>query len=290
MNAIDLYQVSLLASFAAGMVALFAPCCISFLLPSYFGNIFKERRRVLLMTFIYSLGIFTVMLPIVLGAKALSLFFFRFHDQSYLVGGIFMLAVAAMTLLGVKLPMPRISITQKNGQLGVWSTYVLGVFSGVTSACCAPVLLGVMSLSAFSLTLVGSLGVGFAYVLGMVFPLYIASFFLERGNVLEKPIWRKKLGELRVGERRYVVFVSNIVGAVIFGVMGLLTIYLALTGGLGMPEVNSEFVRFMTDVADFLTEWTGRIPGLDFGFGVLVIIALWKLLEKAFRRNPPPSR
>ena len=281
METISLYQVSLLASFAAGMVALFAPCCISFLLPSYFGNIFKERKKVLLMTFIYSLGIFTVMLPIVLGAKALSLFFFRFHDQSYLVGGVFMLLVAVMTFLGIKMPMPRISMNQKSGQLDAGSTYMLGVFSGVTSACCAPVLLGVMSLSAFSSSLLGSLGVGLTYVLGMVFPLYIASFFLEKGNILEKPILRKKLWELELAGRKYAVFMSNAVGAGVFALMGLITIYLSLSGGLGMPEADSGFVTFMTDLANKITEWGGKIPGLDFVFAVVMVVILWKLIERA---------
>jgi len=285
MNSINLYQVSLLASFAAGMVALFAPCCISFLLPSYFGNIFKERRRVLLMTFIYSLGIFTVMMPIVLGAKALSLFFFRFHDQSYLVGGIFLLVVAVLTFLGVKMPMPKISMRQKSGELDVGSTYMLGVFSGVTSACCAPVLLGVMSLSAFSFSVLGSLGVGFAYVLGMVFPLYIASFFLERGNWLEKPILRKKLWAVKLMGKEYAIFVSNVVGAVVFAMMGMVIIYLSLTGGLGMPEADGAFVKLMTDLAEKLTKWGKGIPGLDFGFAVLMAIILWKLIERATRRK-----
>ena len=70
------YQISLVAAFVAGMVALFAPCCISFLLPAYLGNVFKEKKKVLLMTLVYSAGIFVVMLPVVLGAKALASLFF----------------------------------------------------------------------------------------------------------------------------------------------------------------------------------------------------------------------
>lgn len=240
MDTNSLYQISLIAAFGAGMVALFAPCCISFLLPSYFGNIFKERRRVLLMTLVYSLGIATVMLPIVLGAKALSLFFFRFHDQNYLAGGVFLLAMAVMTLLGIKLPVPHFAKASrgKARELDVWSTYTLGLFSGVTSACCAPVLLGVMGISALTATWWGAVGVGLAYVLGMVFPLYLASYFLERGNILARPVWRKVLGQVRLGRKTYVIFLANAVGAVIFGILGVVTIYLALTGKLGMPAAD----------------------------------------------------
>ena len=88
-----MYQISLLAAYIAGMVALFAPCCISYLFPAYLGNIFKERKQVLLMTLIYSLGIMVVMLPIVLGARVLASLFFELHDQTYLIGGLFMLLV-----------------------------------------------------------------------------------------------------------------------------------------------------------------------------------------------------
>src|SRR3972149_6193394 len=71
-----MHQISLVAAYLAGMVALFAPCCISYLLPAYLGNIFKERKQVLFMTLVYSLGILVVLLPVVLGAKALASLFF----------------------------------------------------------------------------------------------------------------------------------------------------------------------------------------------------------------------
>ena len=268
----SLYQISLVAAFGAGMVALFAPCCISFLLPSYFGNIFKERRRVLLMTLVYSLGIATVMLPIVLGAKALSLFFFRFHDQSYLAGGWFLLVMAVMTFLGIKLPLPHLSLSKKGSELDVWSTYTLGVFSGVTSACCAPVLLGVMGISALSATWWGAVGVGMAYVLGMVFPLYLASYFLEKGNFLAKPLWRKQWGG---------ILLADIAGAAIFGALGIATVYLALTGKLGMPAADPRIGQ----TAEWLTGVTRGIPLINVAFMVAMGVILGKLVEKAIGRG-----
>jgi cytochrome c biogenesis protein CcdA len=285
MNIISLFQVSLLASFAAGMVALFAPCCISFLLPSYFGNVFKEKRQVLFMTFIYSLGIFTIMLPIVLGARALSLFFFRFHDQSYLVGGIFLLLISFVTLLGIKLPMPKISINQKPGKPDIGSTYLLGLFSGVTSACCAPVLLGVMSLSAFSFSFIGSLGVSLAYVLGMVFPLYIGSYFIDKKNLLNIPFLRKRLYQLSIMGKKYDILATNLIGFLIFLIMGSLIIILASLGKLGMPEDQSGFISVMTNIAEKLTNLSQAIPGLDLLFAVLIVFIIIKLLNFSQRKN-----
>src|SRR3989337_535570 len=45
--------------------------------------------------------------------------------------------------------------------------YTLGVFSGAASACCAPVLAGMLTLSALSPSLVAATGIGLAYVFGM---------------------------------------------------------------------------------------------------------------------------
>ena len=79
------------------------------------------------MTFIYSLGIFSVMLPVVLGAKALSIFFSGLHDQTYYLGEYFLLILAGFALLGIKLPM--IDLRRKStGKVDVWSSYTLWFF------------------------------------------------------------------------------------------------------------------------------------------------------------------
>src|SRR3989344_5818923 len=51
-----LISASFIASFLAGIAALFAPCCITVLLPTYFASIFKQKATVFLMTFVYFLG------------------------------------------------------------------------------------------------------------------------------------------------------------------------------------------------------------------------------------------
>lgn len=260
-----LYEISLVAAFAAGVVALFAPCCISYLLPAYFGNVFKEKKRILFMTLIYSLGIFVVMVPVVLGAKAISTLFFRLHDQTYYVGGFFMLVVAAMALVGIKLPMPQVTL-RGSGKTDVVSTFILGMFSGVTSACCAPVLFGVIALSTLSPSTVEALGVGLSYVFGMVAPLYLASAFIEKKNVLEKPFLKRQLGIIRVGKREYPVFVSNIVAAAIFSVTGTLIIILAASGMLGMPTAESAIVQTIQNTATRVSEITRGVPGINFAF------------------------
>jgi cytochrome c-type biogenesis protein len=293
-----IYNVSLVAAFAAGMVALFAPCCISYLLPAYFGNVFKEKKRVLLMTLIYSAGIFVVMLPIVLGAKALAELFFQLHDKTYIVGGGIMVALGVLAFLGIKLPMPRFKhrglragpANTAGKQTDVIATFTLGVISGITSACCAPVLLGVLTLSSLSPSLVLSLGVGVAYVLGMVTPLYLASLLIERGNILERPWLKKQLTTVRLGEKAYPVYSSNIVAAVVFVGTGLLMLSLTFAGKLGMQSDESEVVALIQTVAEKVTALTQSIPLINVIFGLALIGGLYWFIRRAVSGKNDMSR
>lgn len=272
-----LFQLSLLASFIAGMVALFAPCCITFLLPAYFANVFKEKKRVVMMTFIYSLGIFTVMLPVVLGARALTQLFFNLHDKTYVIGGIFLIFVGFSTLLGFKLPMPNFKFTRHADD--PLSTYILGIISGITSACCAPVLIGVIALSSLSPTTAQSLMVGFFYVLGMVTPLYLASLFIDKRNILEKPIFRRPFREITFLGKVHMVTVSNLISFIMFTGMGVLIIFLTLSGKLAMNSSEESATQIIQSVAVSVTSFVQKIPGLD---SIFILVALW-LLYKFFK-------
>jgi len=264
-----LFQLSLLASFIAGMIALFAPCCITFLLPAYFANVFKERKRVVLMTLIYSLGIFTIMLPVVLGAKILSQTFFDLHDQTYVIGGIFLIFVGFSNLLGFKLPMPRFNLTKQVDD--PLSTYILGIISGITSACCAPVLVGVITLSTLSPNIIQSLMVGLFYVLGMVAPLYLASLFIDKRNFLEKPIFRKPFREISFGGKIRTIMVSNLISFIMFVFIGLLIIFLSLSGKLAMEQSEEGITQTIQNIALSVTSLVQKVPGLDFVFFIIVI-------------------
>jgi len=277
-----LINLSFIAAFIAGMVALFAPCCVTFLLPAYFANVFKEKKRILLMTFIYSLGIFTIMIPIVLGAKAISQLFFDFHDQSYLIGGAFLIFIGIMGLLNVKLPMPRLNTSRRPDD--PVSTYILGIFSGITSACCAPVLIGALALSSLSPSLFTALLVGFFYVLGMVTPLYLVSLFIDKGNFLANPIFRKSYFEISLSGKKLPVTLSNLISFIMFVGLGILLIILSLTGRLAMTGAEESATRAIQNTAMSLTNFADRIPGIDAVFALLAAFLFYKLITKIFGR------
>src|SRR2546427_12869701 len=85
------YSSSVVAAFLGGVPALFAPCCVVSLLPTFVGAALERGRlRLPAMAAIFAAGIATVMLPIVLAAGLLGPLVAAQHRVSCFVVGLFM--------------------------------------------------------------------------------------------------------------------------------------------------------------------------------------------------------
>ena len=254
-----LVGTSLVAAFVAGVAALFAPCCITVLLPSYLGNIFKEKYKIFFMTFIFFLGVLTVFLPIGLGASYLAQLFSQYHNAIFTVGGIFLVVLGVTMLLGKKFTTPT---SVRDGMKGhVSSVYVLGIFSAIATTCCAPVLAGVLALSVASGTIVWGALYTLAYVVGMTLPLFIIAIFLDKANLTERFTNAKKTVAMRIGGLSWRITVSELVSGLIFLLMGGYITYLAFSNKLFTHssyqlEMNLWNARFLGAI----NSWTTLIP------------------------------
>ncbi|MCL5019393.1 MAG: hypothetical protein M1426_02805 [Patescibacteria group bacterium] len=272
------FQTSLIAAFVAGVIALFAPCCITFLLPAYLGGVFKEKEKVLLMTLVFGLGIFVVLLPAVLGVAFVSRLLYRFHDQTFILGGLIMLIVSFVSLLGLKLPMPHLKGANPAGKTDIISIFMLGVFSGITSACCAPVLIGILTFALLSPSFWGSIIIGAMYVLGMVLPLLFISAFLS-GKMPKAQTLKKPLITIKILDKKYTVILSNFIAFLIFFVTGLLTLVLALSGRLTMDKATG-FTRMIQNAGGTVNQYVGSNVVLNLIFLAIVIYTLYRISRK----------
>lgn len=261
MNSNFFFGVSLTASFLGGMVALFAPCCITFLFPSYLGTIFKERKQVVFLTMLFAAGIATVLVPVALGMKIIVSTFDRFHTPTYLLGSLLMVLLGIMTLFEVKITLPLPSYTMPK-KTTAFSTYILGLFSGITSSCCAPVLFAAITLSSLSPTLLASFVVAVVYVAGIVFPLFFLSLLFDK-------LTNQYLYKVKKNFEKPLKFLA----AATFIFSGITIALLDLTGKIEMESNQAYGITLRT----FIYEIGKRIqnPFLDITvFGCIIILSL----------------
>lgn len=276
-----LLSASIVAAFIAGVAALFAPCCITVLLPSYFASIFRERHKIFLMTFIFFLGILIVFLPIGLGAAVLGQIFSRYHNTIFTIGGIFLIILGIILLTGRHFSMPfkMSSSLKRHNALSVFS---LGIFSGIATTCCAPVLAGVLTLAALPGSLFWGAAFTLSYVLGMVAPLFLISLFLDKVNFSQKfgQTFRKPI-EYSIGIKKISVTLAEAISGATFFIMGAFIIYLASTNRLFVHSgyqtmLNIYLTKFMNLVGGFVK----IIP--EYVWVLILIIIIIYLIKKCF--------
>ena len=279
-----LLSSSLITSYLAGLVALFAPCCISFLLPAYWGSIFKERGKVLVLTAIFFLGILVIFLPVGLGAAVVGQWLGRFHTPVFYIGGGILVFLGALLLFG-KSPSMHVNLPVLKGHDPV-TIFLLGIFSGIASTCCAPVFAGVATLSALAGTPLGGGVLTFAYVLGMVSPLFILSWFWDRLEVSKRMGIMRKTVSWGVGSFRVALPVGYLLAALIFLAMGFYILWLTATDRLNMASswqlsANISLVRFLRGSGAWLVnvpQWVWALL-----FAGLIGFVLWGIFKKPDR-------
>jgi cytochrome c-type biogenesis protein len=274
-----LYSTSTIAAFLGGVIALAAPCCVTFLLPAYLASAFKARRALVAMTLVFGLGVAAVLLPIILGVAALSRLVSQFHNEVFLLGGLMLVLLGVWSLAGKNMALPMHRTAAFADRPTVFSIFSLGVFSGAASSCCAPVLAGVLTLSAVSSSLPQAVGLGFAYVAGMVSPLVLMALLWEHFNLSNNVIVRGRPIAIRVGERQWRVHSSNLFAGVLFLAVGSLLIVSTFMGGLEAPQSQTRLGEWLRSVADTLVRGTTGVP--DAAFVVLLAIATSLLALRA---------
>lgn len=282
MNAL-VYSSSLAAAFLGGMLALFAPCCVVSLLPNFVAiSIRRGLRRLPFTTVIFAAGVATVLLPIVLGIGALGQLLGSFHSAIFFAVGGFLILLGLFTLAGRNLILPTPAMSSVSSAGGVYS---IGLVSGVASSCCAPVVVGVIAMSALAGSTFGALGLGLAYVFGMVFPLFIATILWQRLRLAERMQMLRRIPRLALGGRD--VSWNDAVAGGMFIAIGTVSVVLAATGQASFaPGPLAAWDRWTTGrVADIAIALGGLPVWLQAAGLTALLIATVFGLNKAWRSS-----
>jgi cytochrome c biogenesis protein CcdA len=268
---------SILAAFFAGAVALFAPCCIVFLLPAYVATAVKNRRwRLLPLTFVFAAGLGLVLIPVTLGVSILSSSLAHFHRLLYFFGGFLLLALAVLSLLGRSWSMPHFIKAPSLERADAGGMFLLGVFSGVASSCCAPVVAGVMAMSALAGSTIGSLALGTAYVFGMSFPLFMLALLWDKLHLGERRIMQARPITLRAWGHELKTNTMNLFVSVMFAAMGAMVLVLAANGNTtSAPSFQIAFGRWLSRTFTSIAEAVRPVPEPILGLGLLALAGIF---------------
>ncbi|MCA1687023.1 MAG: hypothetical protein LC714_00110 [Actinobacteria bacterium] len=189
-------------------------------------------------------------------------------DSSLFFGG----SVVAATVAGViALFAPCCISVMKRGPLSVYS---LGVFSGVASSCCAPVLAGVIALSGIASSFGLALGLGAAYVFGMVAPLFVISLLWEHYDWQQSRLFRPRTFTYRLGPLRRTITGTSLASGILLALMGVATLYVGLafdampaSGGwqADLSVRLQGYGRAVTDALSWVPGWAAAIVLLAIG-------------------------
>ena len=267
------------------------------MLPAYFASSFQNRRLLVAMTFLFAAGIATVILPIAMGASALQQLLTTQHTAIYVTGGLLMLALAIYVLLGgqIHLPMPG---RRAGGKTGMLSVYSLGIFSGVASSCCAPVLAGVIALSSVVSSFWLALGLGAAYVFGMLAPLFVIALLWDRYDWRASRLFRARAFTWRLGPFTRTLTATSLASGILLALIGggMLWIGLAYRS---MPPLAGWQIQLSAGLQHTGQLMTNALAWIPNWVGVLIFLVLlgglsWYALRQIGigadgRQEPPES-
>ena len=218
-------------------------------------------------TIIFALGLSSILIPVALGFRAFIFFFDQFHREIYYLGGLFLIFMGVMTIRPLfNIPQFFHVKPELDKKIDAFSVFGLGLMSGLSSSCCAPVLFAAVTLTSLSPTLFQAVVVSLAYVLGIVFPLFIMSLFYEK-------LTTKISGKNR--QRIYEVF--KLLGAGIFILSGILIIVANYFNKIQMYQMEG-YTRPIRMLVFQLGKYFQN-PIIDLLVFILIIFIFYKLIK-----------
>lgn len=176
-----------------------------------------------------------MLLPIALGASAIAQYIGQGHSLIFIAGGFLMIFFGMWSFWGHSM-LPQIHLPVNLKRSDTPSVFTLGVFSGVASSCCAPVLAGILVLTTLSTSTVEALFVGLAYVFGMIFPLLMTAVAWDRKASRAGKFLQGRMVHIKFFTMEVDMHSSKLIAGFMFVVMGALTAILGFTNTmLAMP-------------------------------------------------------
>lgn len=219
-----LVTVSFLAAFFGGFLSLISPCSAA-MLPVFFAYSFKQKAELLKMTFIFYLGLATMFVPLGFASTLVSALFVKYPGVLFNIAGSIFILLSIMLLFGKSFQLlPKRWRTMPRGN-GIATVYIMGIlFAFASGTCAAPIIGGIFTIAATSGNALHSIALLLTYALGMVGPMLVIAWFLDRHNFANSKLIQGTMWELKIAGRIFYFHSTNVVTSILFFGVGLLFI------------------------------------------------------------------
>lgn len=259
-------EVSFLAAFFGGILALLSPCS-ALLLPAFFAYAFQSGGELVRKTGVFYLGLATTLVPLGMGISAVSRVFYGYRGTLILAAGILIIAFGVLQIFGRGFtvgPLARLQGKIKGDSAG--ATYALGAVYGFAGFCSGPILGAVLTVAAASGQVFQGAGLLAVYAAGMAAPLFLMALLWNRFDLGRRRWLRGR--EVSLGSLRF--HTTNLISGLMFILIGALFIAYEGTSALeGFYVANGA-----TDLAFSAQQWANEIAQRIPAVAVLVILGL----------------
>ena len=276
-------SITFLIAFIGGILTFTSPCGFV-VLPTFFSYLFKERKRAMFMTAIFSLGMMLAFIIFGVIAGLLGNFFNDYKSFFAMLSGILLVFFGIMLIFNKGFSFFDFRVKHKPNHS--WGVFFLGFFFAIGwTPCVGPILGGIIVLA----TGVGSVfkaallfGV---YALGVALPLMIVSYFSDKYDVAK---WfTSRHIEFTMFGKKIHTHLYGIIGGILLIVIGLIMFFGKGTGFFmdKIPQYLPWTMDMFTNINEKLVESTFFIGKTANIIGVIIALILLYFIWKAIRHH-----
>ena len=276
-------SITFLLAFFAGLISMTSPCGIA-LLPTFFSVAFKDRKKAVLMTSAFSLGLLIAFTIFGLIAGFLGNFFNTYKLTFAVVSGFVLIFFGILLFLNMGFTIFNFKLDYKKEE-SFFSIAALGFFFGVGwTPCVGPILVGILVLAANAATVLNGTLMLIFYGIGIVAPLIILAYFSDRYDWANSKWLRGKEIIFNLFNKKIITHTYNIIGGILLLIIGLLMVIFKGTFFFQteLPKLvpwSMSFWGYLNERAlesEIFTSTTGNILGIVVAL-LIIIFVVWYL-------------
>lgn len=271
-------SVTFFLAFFAGLISMTSPCGIA-LLPAFFSFAFKDRKRAVLMTSAFSLGLLIAFTIFGLIAGFLGNFFNAYKLAFAVVSGYMLILFGIMLFFNIGFSIFNFKLDYSRKK-SFFSVMLLGFFFGVGwTPCVGPILVGILVLAANSATVLNGTLMLIFYGIGIAAPLLILAYFSDRFDLANSGLLRGKEIRWNLFGKELTTHTYNLLGGILLIIIGILMVM--FQGTFFFQTELPKYIPWSMSFWDYMNQkaleskifasTTGNILGVA---AVLIIIVL----------------